>query len=219
MRYLVVLALLLPAVESAREEGKRMACMSQIRHLGLATFMYAADADSLFPHNNYTVMGPGRQIFEYFGGNLAAFICPSDRTHNDPTNWMFHHANSGGWQGPGHGRFADPRISYNYAKQLFGETIPWASSIPLTESIHLDDVNSPTICYMWLDATGDWSGIDVHDPPYDTFGGYGWESIHGGGDNFIFVDGHLESIDTRAVPPPQDFGPREYIGYTNDPDF
>ena len=92
-------------------------------------------------------------------------------------------------------------------------------AIPRTPSIPITSVVSPTRCYMWLDATWDWSGIDFHDPPYDIFGGYGWESIRLGTDNFVFVDGHVESVDTRMLPPWQLFGKLDCRGYTCDPTY
>jgi prepilin-type processing-associated H-X9-DG protein len=42
-------ALLLPALGQARERGKRVACLSNQRQLGLAMFLYADDANGWFP--------------------------------------------------------------------------------------------------------------------------------------------------------------------------
>ena len=215
----LLIALLLPAIKEAREHGRRISCASQIRQIGIATMMYAKDWRDEFPMNQYGTFGPGRAIYEYLSGHDPIFICPSDIHHTDPTAWWYNHANSAGWQGPGRGRFADPRMSYNYAKRLFGEEWSGPETIPRTASISIDDVASPNLCYMWTDATFDWSGIDFHDMPYDIFGGYGWESVHSGLDNFCFVDGHVEPIDTIDMPGPDYVGPLEYEGYTCDPEW
>ena len=221
----LLIALLLPALQQARDEVKRVSCMNQLRQLALATFMYAGDSDDLFPYNYYFTAapgypggaGPGQLVFDYLSGGLVTFVCPSDRIHTDPTHPWYQPPGSAGPIG----RFGDPRMSYNYAKRLFGETYSFTPGypIPLTPSIRIEAVNSPSKCYMWLDTTADWSGIDFHDIPYDTFGGYGWESIHQGFDSFVFVDGHAESIDTRDLPFYDLIGPTEYRGYTNDPDY
>ena len=214
----LLIAIVLPSLRSARETAMRTSCASQIRQLGLATLMYGNDFEDKFPTNYYGQEGPGRAVLPYIN-NLDFFICPSDKNHTDPNHWMYNHPNSAGWRGPGHGRFGDPRISYNYARRLFGEIWNGPMTIPRTLSIPITSVVSPTRCYMWLDSTWDWSGIDFHDMPYDIFGGYGWESIHLGTDNFVFVDGHVESIDTRMLPPWQYFGKLEYRGYTCDPTY
>ncbi len=229
----LLIALLLPVLEQARVQANQIACASQIRQIGFATLSYAADEENAFPINEYgtatsvhlsfiantSFSGPGLKLYEYAGGELSLFICPSDTVHTDPTNWMFHHPNSAGWIGPGHGRFGDPRMSYNYSHRLFGRHTPWSTPMANIPGRRVTDVRSPTVCYMWLDATADWSGIQWHDPPYDTFGGYGWEYVHSDLDNFNFVDGHVEAIDTTRLPPPVDYGVTEYLHYTNDPDF
>ena len=231
----LLIALLLPAIKRARDQARRTVCASQIRQIGIATFTYAGDNHDVFPTNfygsanpipsdaplNVPYIGPGLALRPYMSGNDAVFICPSDENHTDPQSWWYTISTSAGWHGPGHGRFADPRMSYNYARLVFG-VLHAGSGLPLPnlEAITVESVVSPSICYMWLDATEDWSGIQWHDPPYETFGSYGWESVHLDTDNFTFIDGHVEAIDTREIPwPPQYFGLLEFEGYTCDPGF
>jgi prepilin-type N-terminal cleavage/methylation domain-containing protein len=211
----LLVALLLPAMQQARDVVKRVSCSNQLRQLGLATTVYADDSESRFPHNYYSTIGPGRLISEYLNDHLLSFICPNDVMHTDATHPWFQPPDSTGSR---RGRFGDPRMSYNYPMRLFGLTYPFGTPY-VNPSIRIEAVNSPSKCYMWLDATADWSGIDFHDPPFDTFGGYGFESIHQGSDNFVFVDGHSEAIDTLELVQFNPVGPTEYRGYTNDPDF
>lgn len=236
----LLIALLLPAVKQAREQGRRVSCASQIRQIGLATFAYAGDNAGEFPTNFYGSatslpadaplpgwtghIGPGLAVRSNLSGNNAVFICPSDEHHTDPQSWWYTISTSAGWHGPGHGRFADPRISYNYNRMIFGVNIA-SSGLPLPnrDARLMEEVSAPSICYMWNDATLDWSGIQVTDAPYERFGGYGWEWVHLGTDNFAFVDGHVEPIDTTGLGPGEVGGlyidSLEYLDYTADPDF
>jgi prepilin-type N-terminal cleavage/methylation domain-containing protein len=205
----LLISLLLPALGQARGMANQIACAGQLRQMNIATLSYASDEADAFPINEYgsatsghldfisnpSFYGPGLKLYEYTGGDLSLFICPSDRTHTDSSHWMYSPAAGGpGFKGPGHARFGDPRMSYNYSHRLFGRHV--ASSAPVLNmpGRHVTDVRSPSICTLWNDATADWSGIQWHDPPYDTFGGYGWEYIHRGLDKLakripVYVSG------------------------------
>lgn len=231
----LLIALLLPALSQARVQATQLACATQLRQIGFATLVFTEDTDNYFPLNEYgsattphldfinqpSFYGPGLKIYDYLGSELSVYICPNDRAHTDASSWMYSPAaGSPGFKGPGYARFGDPRISYNYARLLFGMKLGWEPGIlPNIPARRTIEVQSPTKCMMWNDATADWSGIQWHDPPYETFGGYGWENIHGGFDNFSFVDGHVEAIDTTPLGPPTDLGPLEFEHYTCDPDF
>lgn len=45
----ILASLLLPALSSAKEQGRRTACTGNLRSLGLGLIMYAGDADDYFP--------------------------------------------------------------------------------------------------------------------------------------------------------------------------
>jgi prepilin-type N-terminal cleavage/methylation domain-containing protein len=46
----ILMALLLPALASAREEGRRTACLSNLRQIGIAIRAYASDNDGKIPY-------------------------------------------------------------------------------------------------------------------------------------------------------------------------
>ena len=230
----LLMSLLLPVISRANEQAQKLVCANQIRQISLVTMVYAGDEGDLFPTNWYgsatsippnaprksSYLGRGLAMRPYLNGSNEVFICPSDLHHTRSESWFYNHSNSAGWLGPGHGRFGDPRMSYTYNRLLLGIQIPWAPlPLPNRGAITVDSMVSPSVCYMWLDATMDWSGIQWHDPPYETFGSYCWESVHDGEDNVAFVDGHIKSINTRDVLPPRYYGPLEYQGFTSDPEY
>ncbi len=195
----ILAAILFPVFAKAREKARQTTCLSNVKQITLATLMYVQDWDEKFPWNDYFTEGPGRKIQPYIK-NLQIFICPDQ-------SWDYW------WSvGPGLGRFGDPRISYTYNYFLFGCYRPWSGWEVYSKT--LGDIECPAKCSMWNDATGDWSGIDVHDVPYPGFGGYGYEAIHNGGDNFSFADGHAKWVRTIDLPARTE----DWMGYTANPD-
>ena len=231
----LLIALLLPALGVARETARASTCMSQLKGFGIATALYQNDTEGKFPFNNYTSSGPGRKLLPYMQ-TLEVFVCPNDDNHRNPATWYYYSGPNrpAGYDGPGLGRFGDPRISYNHNRLLNGLLVPWTNPQLVHPGTPVDQVRSPSKCSMWQDATGDWSGIDFSDPPYDAFGGYGLESIHPNyTDNFAFVDGHVKTLQTIDLVSHGTYGSadkssgirypsmdscRDYLGYTIDPD-
>ena len=77
-------SLLLPALQSAREMGRRIKCVSNLRQIGLAITMYADDYDGWLPCARYS----GRFAFYYLvnEGYIKAGVlkCP---TESFTINW------------------------------------------------------------------------------------------------------------------------------------
>jgi prepilin-type N-terminal cleavage/methylation domain-containing protein/prepilin-type processing-associated H-X9-DG protein len=62
----VLLALLLPAVQSAREAARRGSCQNNMRQLGLALAHFEA-THRVFPASGWTTAGPGNPLGKYVG--------------------------------------------------------------------------------------------------------------------------------------------------------
>ena len=77
----ILAAMLLPALNSAREKGKRIACSSNLRQIGIAMMAYAGDYGMHTPTalNNaggstwYTALTNGGYT------TIKSFVCPDDR--------------------------------------------------------------------------------------------------------------------------------------------
>ena len=93
----ILAAILLPALNSARERGKMASCTSSLRQLGVATMQYTDDFDMYFPHVMYGCR-PMVQVAGYLGIPTDArgtsllkvaelYVCPSDDSTFTPSNW------------------------------------------------------------------------------------------------------------------------------------
>jgi len=85
----ILAAMLLPALSRAKESGKRIACINNVRQLNLALHMYVDDNQGCYPSRSETDRWPNRLNADY-GRNLSVLLCPSDglnpQTGTDPHN-------------------------------------------------------------------------------------------------------------------------------------
>ncbi len=84
----ILSGLLLPALNRGREEGRRAACVGNLRQIGTALEMYLDANRNILPCCRITPLGEGEgeaglpgiveTLAPYLGGNTAVFRCPSD---------------------------------------------------------------------------------------------------------------------------------------------
>jgi prepilin-type N-terminal cleavage/methylation domain-containing protein/prepilin-type processing-associated H-X9-DG protein len=79
-------AMLLPALNTAREKGRRVACAANLHQIGIALLAYSSDHDNHTPTadaNALNALGNGRYWSQALvdGGYLTpkVFVCPDDR--------------------------------------------------------------------------------------------------------------------------------------------
>ena len=72
----IVAAMLLPALSHAKENGRRTACLNNLRQLGLAARLHALDEDGNFPPRLVNPHWPVQLQTNYV--NLRVLVCPSD---------------------------------------------------------------------------------------------------------------------------------------------
>jgi hypothetical protein len=76
--------MLLPALARAKESGKRIACVNNLRQLSVAAQMYVDENQGSYPPHMSTVRWPGRG-FDYYGMNFKLLLCPSETTNSPAT--------------------------------------------------------------------------------------------------------------------------------------
>jgi prepilin-type N-terminal cleavage/methylation domain-containing protein len=72
----ILAGMLLPALSRAKEMGRRIACVNNLRQLGLALDMYADDNNGYFPLRIGTDRWPSTLLDGYKNTNVL--VCPSD---------------------------------------------------------------------------------------------------------------------------------------------
>lgn len=74
----LLISILLPALNRAREEGKRVQCLSNMRQVGVAAIMYTNEAKGMLPTSGE---GPPQKKFDWVYWQPASSAAP----YNDPT--------------------------------------------------------------------------------------------------------------------------------------
>ena len=73
----ILAAILLPALGRAREMARRSVCLSNLRQIGTAMHMYAAEWDDMLPTESTITIATLRLLEPQMGNIPDVFICPS----------------------------------------------------------------------------------------------------------------------------------------------
>jgi prepilin-type N-terminal cleavage/methylation domain-containing protein/prepilin-type processing-associated H-X9-DG protein len=73
----ILAAMLLPALARAKESGKRISCLNNLRQLSLAAQMYVSESQSFYPPRLYTDRWPDK-FYDNYGKNLKLLLCPTE---------------------------------------------------------------------------------------------------------------------------------------------
>src|SRR5271154_1739633 len=75
----ILAAMLLPALARAKESGKRIACLNNVRQLSLGMHMYVDDSQGSYPPRSTTNRWPS-VLYDACGRNVKLLLCPSEPT-------------------------------------------------------------------------------------------------------------------------------------------
>jgi prepilin-type N-terminal cleavage/methylation domain-containing protein len=81
----ILAAMLLPTLARAKEAGKRIACLNNLRQLSLATQMYVNDSQGYYPPRSNTNRWPDK-LSDNYGHNIKLLLCPSEITNSPATD-------------------------------------------------------------------------------------------------------------------------------------
>ena len=73
----ILAAMLLPALGRAKEAGKRISCLNNLRQLGLASRMYVDENQGYYPERTSTNRWPNK-FYDSYGKNVKILLCPTD---------------------------------------------------------------------------------------------------------------------------------------------
>ncbi len=75
----ILAAMLLHALSRAKEAGRRIACLNNLRQFGIALKIYVNDSQDQFPRRGAQGMGRWpQQMYDSYGRNTKMLLCPSD---------------------------------------------------------------------------------------------------------------------------------------------
>ena len=196
----ILAALLLPALSQAKSRAQGIACVSNIKQLSLAWFLYADDNDNLLVNNhgkpetvakrntwanNVEDWGASDDninpiyvtdalLGSYCARNAAIFKCPSDKAPSANGPRIRSYAMNAMVGDPGEQR---GRWNTNY-----------------TQYLKDTDFRDPSLIFVFLDEHPDTinDGFFVNRLDEDTWGNLP-ASYHNGAANFSFADGHVET--------------------------
>jgi prepilin-type N-terminal cleavage/methylation domain-containing protein/prepilin-type processing-associated H-X9-DG protein len=183
----VLMAILMPTLNRAREQGKRASCLSNVKQMNLAWIMYADDNDDKIVNGNTStgahnkdgtcwVYWPGRGASEeqrikgIMDGLLHGYI-PSLKLYKCPTGIRGEVVTYA---------IVDAMNGYDAIPGAEGHIVKRRSQIrkPGQRAVFLDEGRlSPASWTVWYDQERWWDQITAR---------------HGDGTNLSFVDGHSE---------------------------
>jgi len=210
----ILAALLLPSLKRAKDEGKKVVCMNNLKQLGLAYYLYLSDYDDYFPpfgcYNGITPVTtamlatcggappfyPGLTFFgRYMGKNSAVLLCPADKTTGRQISYF---GNENLIVGAGNYPAGSPPIRLGAIRKpskiaLLREmfSAPFMHAMPGP-----DDFEHQTNAWFY---TVTWNFGTVNSGTYlqDFTALY---SAHSRGSNHLFVDGSVRYLDcTRYI--------------------
>ena len=76
----ILAAMLLPALAKAKETGKRISCLNNLRQLSLASQVYVGDNQGTYPPRSETNRWPAA-LYDNYGHTLKLMLCPSELTN------------------------------------------------------------------------------------------------------------------------------------------
>ncbi|MGD1020529.1 MAG: type II secretion system protein [Verrucomicrobiia bacterium] len=212
----VLAGLLLPALNSARERGRRVACVSNLRQIGLAIATYSGDYQNHTPTPDYnfdTAITQRQVTWNYIlvdRGYITpkTFQCPNDHRFQSVVSGMTLYpcsyamvvgqGNNTPTGGGGNYWIAGSRVTCPYltntATAIVGEFVsPPPNTPPTVQQGGMSDQNQ---------------GHAYMTSPSDGTAGLRPYSLHVGGNplagNYLFMDGHVEwvqSLTTSSTDP------------------
>src|SRR5579871_2856690 len=73
----ILAAMLLPALGRAKESGKRISCLNNLRQVGIASQLYLGDDQGIYPPRNNVSRWPNA-FYDNYAHNMQLLLCPDD---------------------------------------------------------------------------------------------------------------------------------------------
>lgn len=218
----LLLAILMPSLQKARQQATALVCMVNTRSLGTATVLYASDNNDRYPQNyNYisgynTMAGPfwDDRLFPYVDKNFDVFLCPVVAQSSDGRRaiaWLKARPSYGKGGHCKSYRINSILTGLDPNKPLDHRSYSTSAVRNPANVILFVDANPQPFSYAYSNGLRAFTDLwPLHYPKFIS--GTTWTDSWGnrarrGGSGFTFADGHSESIswkyseDTWGDPP------------------
>jgi prepilin-type N-terminal cleavage/methylation domain-containing protein/prepilin-type processing-associated H-X9-DG protein len=198
----ILAGMLLPALSRAKETGKRIACMNNMRQLGMAAMMYVDDNDGHYPVRQLGT-DPGAWPTSLFDGykDLRLLLCVSDgpnpatggsnpnhKPDREPRSYIIN-----GWNDYWQETWTKAGLAWDFNRMQGTVTPETAVKLPSETILFGEKVTESAHFYMdFLEETPDsLSGNDFTEVEHGRHS----RTVNGsGGSNYIFADGSAQFI-------------------------
>jgi len=182
----VLMGILLPALGRARQQARKIACLGNMRQMGIALQAYLPDNAYRLPPSSCNLSNPNqywlRLLCQYTGENLL-LRCPADLAKGF-IDWNIPLDKQPGdlrWSSFALNSLLDPRCPYNRGR--YNNTM---------------NVRRPGYCIYVSESPSSWTNYDhVHPENWGSIdeakGQVAWDR-HLKTSNYLFVDGHAENL-------------------------
>lgn len=211
----ILAAILFPVFARARENARRSSCSSNLKQIGLGLMQYLQDYDERFPA--YTFVGGtsndnwARDFVQPYVKNTQIFICPSSTSYS--TLALASAQPPAGYFGISYGYnglhtnlgYPTPPINYQNPPTTNNDRATLAMAVQPSETVWIADFRES---YLATQTNTDTMGACA----FAVVGGR-----HLGMTNFLFVDGHVKSLQPMKLKDPDNFAlegppPTGYVG-------
>lgn len=194
----ILASLLLPALSSAKGKAKGVACMSNMRQIGIGMRMYADDNDGFGPT---TTHGAGTnaswiyQLAPYLGQVDRIRACPADpkakeRLEVQGTSYLMNEFTSVDLVDP-FGNVKESFRKFDALPNPSGTITVFECANSMGPSLYNDHTHSRNWFNGWTSVT-----VDIQPDRHRSGGSHG--DFSEGPANYLFADGHVSSL--QAAP-------------------
>jgi prepilin-type processing-associated H-X9-DG protein len=188
----LLMGVLLPSLGRARQQARKVACLSNMRQMGVALNAYLIDSDYRLPPSSCHCQDPNDHwlcVLTHYTREQLLFRCPSDRG-KDFVDWdrplgeqedvRYSSFAVNALLDPIHYRYGARSNRYNDINQIRRPMYCiWISEAPDTDNFNLADHIHPE----------SWEGALDYAKQYIA-----WDRHHGTS-NYLFADGHVENLE------------------------
>lgn len=188
----MLMGILLPALNKARQQAKKLICSSNMRQVGIAVQTYIVDSENRLPPSSCHISNPDQywlRVLSKYTGEQLLFRCPSDKSDNFVD-----------WDKP-LSQQLDKRYS-SFAVNALLDPVCFRYGGSTNRYNRVDLIRKPMYC-IWICEAPDTENFQladhIHPESWEGSVEYAktfiaWDR-HMGKSNYLFADGHVETLE------------------------